>query len=122
MSRNNDEQPREGPYGRMYRPWLKDLPHMGDSEWRILHMLLEQLEFDEHGNATAWQPRAVMAESLGLSERQVSDAVRRLSDKGVLSVKRPGCNGHATVYNVMPGKPWPAELDPADGTVHATSD
>ncbi len=82
---------------------------MGHNELRILLTLLERLDFDEHGNATAWQPRAVMAESLGLSERQVSDAVRRLREKGVISVKRPGCNGHATVYNVMPGKPWPAE-------------
>lgn len=99
----------KGPYGRIYGPWLKDLPRMGHNEWRVLLKLLEQLEFDEHGNASAWQPRAKIAEGLGLSEDQVSDAVRRLRDKGVLSVKHSGCNGHAAVYNVVPGKPWPAE-------------
>lgn len=99
---------RKGPYARLYGPWLKGLPPMGHNEWCVLFKLCERLEFDGHGNASAWRPRAEMAEELGLTERQVSDAVGRLVAKKVLSVKRAGHNGWATVYNVLPGHPWPA--------------
>lgn len=81
---------------------------MGHNEWCVLFKLCERLDFDGHGNATAWRPRAEIAEELGLTERQVSGAAGRLVAKGVLSVKRPGHNGRATVYNVRPGKPWPS--------------
>ena len=80
---------------------------MGHNEWRVLAKLCERLSFDDYGNATAWRPRAEIADELGLELRQVSGAVRRLVKKKVLSVNRAGHSGRATVYNVMPGTPWP---------------
>lgn len=98
---------RQGPYSRIYAPWVQSLPYMGSRAWLVFLKLCERLEFDEHGNASAWYGRQEMAESLGLSERQVSEAVRQLTEKGALSVKTAGHKGRATVYNVMPGHPWP---------------
>lgn len=99
---------RKPPFGWYYLPWIKRLPPMGDKEWRVLCWLFGHQQFDPYGNATASCPRAEMAEELGLTERQVSDAAGRLVAKKVLSVKCPGHNGHTTDYNVLPGHPWPS--------------
>lgn len=98
---------RKAPYACIYVPWLKGLPPMGHNEWLVFAELCKRVYFDGHRNAWASQPRAKMAEELGLTERQVSDAVGRLVAKKVLSVKHPGHNGWATEYYVMPGHPWP---------------
>ena len=100
---------RYGPFSRLYGKWVDQLAKTGAGRLQIIVLLClcERLEFDRHGNASAWYPRAEMAERLGVPERSVSKAVSGLIGKRLLSVKEPGHNGRATVYNVMPGIPWP---------------
>lgn len=107
---------KAGPYSRTYGPWVDELAARGAGRLQLLVMacLCERLEFDHHGNASAWYPRAEMAERLGVPEKAVKEAVRGLKSKGLLKVKRSGHSGRATVYAVMPGRPWP-DLKPAKG-------
>ena len=102
-------EPRKEPFGRYYGLWVKDLPSLGRNALRVMLTLWEVLDFDSHGNASAFYSRAKMADELNLTEAQITEAVRQLKNKGLLSVKYPGHNGSATVYNVFPGKPWPAK-------------
>ncbi len=106
MTRN---EPRKPPFGRFYDPWVNDLPNMGRNAMRVMLKLWEHLNFDAHGNATASYPRARLADELKLTEKQITEATRQLKEKGLLSVKYPGHNGAATIYNIFPGRPWPAE-------------
>ena len=105
---------KAGPYSRAYGPWVDELAARDAGRLQLLVMacLCERLEFDHHGNASAWYPRAEMAERLGVSERSVKNAVAGLIEKRLLSVKRAGHKGRATVYNVFPGVPWPDKRVP----------
>lgn len=102
---------RRGPFSRLYGPWVDRLAGAGAGPLQtlVLLCLCERLEFDRHGNASAWYPRAEMAERLGVPERSVGNAVAGLIEKRLLSVKRAGHKGRATVYNVFPGTPWPSQ-------------
>ena len=102
---------RRGPFSRLYGPWLDRLAGAGAGPLQtlVLLCLCERLEFDRHGNASAWYPRAEMAERLGMPESAVSKAVSGLIEKRLLSVKQAGHKGRATVYNVFPGTPWPLQ-------------
>lgn len=102
---------RRGPFSRLYGQWLDRLAGAGAGRTQtlVLLCLCERLEFDEHGNASAWFPRAELAERLGVTEKSVSNAASGLTGKGLLSVKKAGHNGRATVYNVFPGIPWPMQ-------------
>ena len=105
---------KAGPYSRAYGPWVDELAARGAGRLQLLVIacLCERLEFDHHGNASAWYPRAEMAERLGVSERSVKNAVAGLIEKRLLSVKKAGHKGRATVYNVLPGIPWPDKRVP----------
>lgn len=102
---------RRGPFSRLYGPWVDRLAGAGAGRTQTLVILClcERLEFDRHGNASAWYPRAEMAERLGVTSDAVHNAVSGLIEKRLLSVKRAGHKGRATVYNVFPGTPWPAQ-------------
>lgn len=102
---------RRGPFSRLYGQWLDRLAGAGAGRTQtlVLLCLCERLEFDSHGNATAWFPRAELAERLGVSDGAVSKAASGLIEKGLLSVRKTGHNGRATVYNVFPGTPWPLQ-------------
>lgn len=105
---------KAGPYSRAYGPWVDELAARGAGRLQLLVMacLCERLEFDRHGNASAWYPRAEMAERLGVSERSVKNAMQDLKSKGLLKVKHSGHRGRATVYSVFPGIPWPDKRAP----------
>ena len=102
---------RRGPFSRLYGQWIDRLAGAGAGRTQtlVLLCLCERLEFDDHGNASAWYPRAELAERLGVTEKAASTAVSGLIDKGLLSVRAAGHNGRATVYNVFPGIPWPPQ-------------
>lgn len=102
---------RTGPFSRLYGQWVDALAESGAGRLQILVILClcERLEFDSHGNATAWYPRAELAERLEVSESTLHRAVSGLIGKKLLSVKRAGHKGRATVYNVFPGIPWPTQ-------------
>lgn len=99
---------RQGPYSRKHHSWIVELchAHCGRIELLVMDALCERLEFDRWGNASAWYPRAEMAQELGLTENQIRDAVTGLKKKGLVKVKSQGHNGHATVYSIMPSHPW----------------
>lgn len=98
-----------GQYFRGSVSWVRPLHESGAFNTRqcVMLLLMANLEFDGHGNATAWCPRSEMAEKMGVSEVAVKRSVSRLIDAGVLKVRTPGHNGKATVYYVLPGYPWP---------------
>ena len=102
---------RRGPFSRLYGQWLDRLAGAGAgrAQTLVLLCLCERLEFDKHGNASAWYPRAELAERLGVTDSAVSNAIQGLVKIGVLSVKSKGHKGRATVYNVFPGTPWPSQ-------------
>lgn len=102
---------RRGPFSRLYGPWLDRLAGAGAGRTQtiVLLCLCERLEFDSHGNASAWFPRAELAARLGIDEEAVSKAVSGLIKKRLISVKRSGHRGRATVYNMFPGTPWPSQ-------------
>lgn len=102
---------RRGPFSRLYGPWVDRLAGAGAGRLQtiVILCLCERLEFDRHGNASAWYPRAEMAERLGVTGDAVHNAVSGLIEKRLLSVRRAGHKGRATVYNVFPGTPWPMQ-------------
>ncbi|OUO46005.1 hypothetical protein B5F79_08645 [Olsenella sp. An285] len=108
---------RRGPFSRLYGPWLDRLAGTGAgrAQTLVLLCLCERLEFDKHGNATAWYPRAELAERLEVTEDSVSKAVSGLIEKRLISVKRTGHKGRTTVYNVFPGIPWPSQRCHGEG-------
>lgn len=99
----------DGQYFRGSVSWVRPLHESGAFGTRqcVMLLLMANLEFDGHGNATAWCPRSEMAETIGVSEVAVKRSVTRLIDAGALKVRTPGHNGKATVYYVLPGYPWP---------------
>lgn len=102
---------RRGPFSRLYGPWVDRLAEAGAGRLQtlVLLCLCERLEFDRHGNASAWYPRAEMAERLGTTESALHNAVSGLIEKRLVSVKNAGHKGRVTVYNVFPGIPWPSQ-------------
>lgn len=108
---------RRGPFSRLYGPWVDQLAGAGAGRTQtlVLLCLCERLDFDGHGNASAWYPRAELAERLGTTKESVSKAVSGLIEKRLLSVKRSGHKGRATVYNVFPGTPWPLHRRHGEG-------
>ena len=58
---------RRGPFSRLYGPWVDQLAGAGAGRTQtlVLLCLCERLDFDGRGNASAWYPRAELAERLG---------------------------------------------------------
>ena len=102
---------RRGPFSRLYGQWLDRLARAGAGRTQtlVLLCLCERLEFDKHGNASSWYPRAELAERLEITESAIHNAISGLIEKRLISVKTAGHKGRATVYNVFPGIPWPSQ-------------
>lgn len=98
-----------GPYARVYDAWLQEwvAAGIGSTQVFVMLKLCERLEFDRHGIAYSWYPRAEMAEELGLTDNALRHAVKRLVERGFLAVSESGHSGSATVYKVMPHVRWP---------------
>lgn len=98
-----------GPYARVYDRYINDWHEFG-LEVRVLLKLCERVS--SHSNTsgevlTVSYGRERMAEELGVTPKQVSDAVRRLKAKGYIKTCEPGQRGRQAVYYLMPEIPWP---------------
>lgn len=100
---------RSGPFMRAYVPWCIEWQRLGvtGAERGVLDTLCAVLRFDESGRAYASRPREEIARLLGKSGGAVKQLAHSLVRKGALSVKEPARKGHAAVYWVTPGIPWP---------------
>ena len=100
---------RSGPLSIVYVPWVTKMREMGviGTSACVMLMLMSRMSFDGDGNAVSWYPRSEMAEEIGVSENAVREAIKGLKRSGALRVRERGRNGLATVYDVMPGSPWP---------------
>lgn len=99
----------DGQYFRGSLSWVRPLHESGvfGTGQCVMLLLMSNLDFDGHGNATAWCPRSEMAETIGVSENAIREALKGLKSAGAIKVRTPGHKGVATVYYVLPGHPWP---------------
>lgn len=111
MAVNSARARRRGPYGMLYGPWLEQIAERGATKREILVLLALcfHLEFDAKGNARAWNPEGEMASRLGMSLDSIKKAKSGLKSKGLISVRSKSHPGLCTVYNIMPGNPWPSQ-------------
>lgn len=112
----------DGQYFRGSVSWIRPLHESGafGTGQCVMLLLMANLEFDGHGNATAWCPRSEMAETIGVSENAVREAMKGLKSSGAIKVRTPGHKGKATVYYVLPGHPWPTSPFEKDGSDRTT--
>lgn len=71
-------------------------------------LLVSRMERDERGRWTAVFPRSEMCGVLGLSDKTVKDAVRRLKAHGFIEPVGKSFSGTAQRYRVMPNGVAPA--------------
>lgn len=64
----------------------------------VVICLLSWTKEDEAGRLYSWFPAAYMAELLGVQRRSISDAIRRLKEQGIITVKKDGRKGQCTEY------------------------
>ena len=60
--------------------------------------LLSWTKEDEAGRRYAWYPAEDMARLLGVSLKSVNGAIRRLKERGIITVKENGRKGRCTEY------------------------
>ena len=84
--------------------------------WAVL-MELFAYAGEDGGGLWASCPRSRVAETLGITEVQVKNAVDRLKRIGIISVRDKGRGGRATVYrvNASPGT-YPDSVNASPGT------
>lgn len=64
----------------------------------VVICLLSWTKEDEAGRRYSWFPTDDMAALLGVQRRSVSDAIRRLKERGFITVKKNGRKGRCTEY------------------------
>lgn len=105
-------------FSRMPIGTVRAMAQAGMSTSALVMVLLHRFQReDEQGRVYGSFPRSQMAETLGKSERAITKAIERLTEKGLISVKEQGHSGRATVYWLGPsvaqsathGKGTPAE-------------
>lgn len=64
----------------------------------VLICLLSWPKEDEAGRLYSWFPADYMAELLGVPRRSISDAIRRLKERGLITVKEKGRKRQCTEY------------------------
>lgn len=105
-------------FSRMPAETVRAMAQAGISTSALVLILLHRFQReDEQGRVYGSFPRSQMAETLGKSERAITKAIKRLTEKGLISVKEQGHSGRATVYWLGPsvaqsatqGKGTPAE-------------
>lgn len=105
-------------FSRMPIGTVRAMAQAGMSTSALVMVLLHRFQReDEQGRVYGSFPRSQMAETLGKSERAITKAIERLTEKGLISVKEQGHSGRATVYwlgpsiaqSAMHGKGTPAE-------------
>lgn len=86
-------------FSRMPTETVRAMAQAGMSTSALVMILLHRFQReDEQGRVYGSIPRSQMAETLGKSERAITKAIERLTEKGLISVKEQGHSGRATVY------------------------
>lgn len=90
-------------FSRMPTDTVRAMAQAGMSTSALVMILLHRFQReDEQGRVYGSIPRSQMAETLGKSERAITKAIERLTEKGLISVKEQGHSGRATVYWLGP--------------------
>lgn len=90
-------------FSRMPVDTVRAMAQAGMSTSALVMILLHRFQReDEQGRVYGSFQRSQMAETLGKSERAITKAIERLTEKGLISVKEQGHSGRATVYWLTP--------------------